>query len=214
MLSLRPLVRQPEALALGCIRIPSAEPSAVRGSIVSMPAVRVFGRVMFDLLLLALELVLLPVRLLVTLLGGLLVVGGLVGLPAWLVQLMISLAGGKGGGGPLPAWEMCALLVVAVPVGIALIDLAGLGTRDGSEPSERIAQPVEPTAAGAAPKAADASHEQVETGRTDAMDAPHSLPRVELSRKTRSTRLTQHQLRVRRASKAVTRGRRLRRRGH
>jgi hypothetical protein len=192
---------------------PRSELSGLRGSIFNMSAARVFGRVGLDLLLLALELVLLPVRVAASLLGGLLLISGLFGLPAWLIQLTISLAGGKDGGGPLAPWEMCAMLAVAVPVGIALIEFGGLGIGDGIESSERIAQPVEPILAGA-PEVVDATHQRVDTGRNGATDFPYPLGRIELMRKAHSTRLAHHQLRVRRASRTVTRGRRLRRGGH
>jgi hypothetical protein len=67
-------------------------------------------------------------------------------LPAWLIQPAISQAGGRGARGPLPAWEMCLLLAVAVPAGIALIELATVEIDEESESSGEPRWPIEKTA--------------------------------------------------------------------
>jgi hypothetical protein len=69
---------------------------------------------------------LLPLRLAARLLGGLLLAVAIIGVPAWLIQLLISLLGGRGGGGPLPAGVMVALLAMAAPAGILLLHVASV----------------------------------------------------------------------------------------
>jgi hypothetical protein len=103
------------------------KPSADRGNIGAMRTVRVIADLLLVLLLIAGELVLFPVRLVAALLGGVLLIAGLLGLPAWLIQLVISITGGGSGGGPLPSWEMCLLLAAAIPAGLALLRIASLG---------------------------------------------------------------------------------------
>jgi DnaJ-like protein len=44
--------------------------------------------------------------------------------PAWLIQLLISLLGGGSGGGPLPALAMVLLLAAAIPAGILALHSA------------------------------------------------------------------------------------------
>jgi len=70
------------------------------------------------------ELSLFPLRLVARLIGGLLLLVAVVGVPAWLIQVSISLLGGGGGGGPLPAWAMVLLLGAAIPAGILALQVA------------------------------------------------------------------------------------------
>jgi hypothetical protein len=57
---------------------------------------------------------------------GLLLAGAL-GLPAWGIQVIVSAAGAGSGQGPLPPWEMCALLGAAIPAGVLVLQLATWG---------------------------------------------------------------------------------------
>src|SRR5438046_1395494 len=66
-----------------------------------------------------------------TLLGGLLLIAGLLGVPAWLVELVVTVARGGSSGRPLHAWEMCVVLAAAVPAGIALLWIATIGLPAG-----------------------------------------------------------------------------------
>lgn len=92
------------------------------------------------LLLGALELALLPLRLTLRIAGGLLLLIAAIGVPAWLIQLAISLLGGGGGGAPLPAWAMLSLLAAALPAGILAFAAASIpgplrrGRRDRASP--------------------------------------------------------------------------------
>jgi hypothetical protein len=173
-----------------------------------MRVVRVIGHLLLELLIVAVELVLLPLRLAAMLSGGGLLIAGMLGLPAWLIQLAISQTDGRGGGGPLPAWEMCLLLAVAVPAGIALIELATLGTNEEPESSGEPRWPIEETAI-VAFRGQLRSDAWTETGRV----AATTLPRLEVRGTNRlSARVAKHELRVRRASRAVT-GLRHKRRG-
>jgi hypothetical protein len=82
------------------------------------------------------ELMLRPLRLLARWLGWLLLGVALIGVPAWMIQLIISLLGDGGGGGPLPAWTMVLLLVAAIPAGLAALrvgTIAGPLSRAGGE---------------------------------------------------------------------------------
>jgi hypothetical protein len=74
---------------------------------------------------LILELVLLPIRLLAALVGGVLVAGGVLGTPAWLIQTGI----GNEGSGPAPAWTMCLLSLAAIPAGLTLLSAATISKR-------------------------------------------------------------------------------------
>jgi hypothetical protein len=78
------------------------------------------------LLLGTVELGLLPLRLAARILGGLLLLLAAVGVPAWLIQLVISLLGGGSGGGPAPAWAMVPLLAVAFPAGVLALHAASV----------------------------------------------------------------------------------------
>lgn len=73
-----------------------------------------------------LELGLLPFRLAARLIGGFLLAAAAIGVPAWLIQLAISLAGGGSGGGPLPAWAMALTLTTLVPGGMLAMRLASI----------------------------------------------------------------------------------------
>lgn len=83
-----------------------------------------FVELLRQLLIFAVALVLLPLRLLSMLTGGVLLLVGMLGVPLWLIQLVISLAGGGNGDGPLAVWEMCLLLALAIPLGVVLLRFA------------------------------------------------------------------------------------------
>lgn len=76
------------------------------------------------LLVRTVELGLLPLRLAAKLVGGLLLLVAVIGVPAWLIQLLISSLGGGSGGGPLPAWAMVLLLAAAMPAGVLSLRIA------------------------------------------------------------------------------------------
>jgi len=101
-----------------------------------MRAARVSAELLWQLVVMASELVLLPVRLMALLFGSLLLMAGMLGLPIWLIQLAISVVGGGGGGGPLPAWKMCLLLAAAVPIGVMLTRLADVSVELAGPPEE------------------------------------------------------------------------------
>lgn len=72
------------------------------------------------------ELGLLPLRLIARLTGGVMLAAAAIGIPVWLIQLAISLAGGGSGGGPLPVWAMPLALAALIPGGRFALRLAGL----------------------------------------------------------------------------------------
>lgn len=78
------------------------------------------------LLLGTVELGLVPLRPAARLLGGLLLVVGAIGIPAWLIQLAISLVGGGNGGGPLAPGAMILVLAAAIPAGISALWIASI----------------------------------------------------------------------------------------
>jgi hypothetical protein len=131
-----------------------------------------------------------------------------VGVPVWLVQLVISAAGGGDGGGPLSPWEMCGLLAAAIPVGLALLQIANLGLGGES------------TAAGVdldRPEVTDMNGSDpvgVATGRfaapTDASTATVALAPARIGRPLGCR--ARHELRLRALSRHVAAGK-LRRRG-
>jgi hypothetical protein len=89
-----------------------------------MRVVYVLVRPIRPLLMIAGGLAVVAVRRLAVVVGGLLVLVGVVGGPAWLIQLVISLLGGGGGGGRLGAGMMCLLMCAAVPIGLLLMSAA------------------------------------------------------------------------------------------
>ena len=91
-----------------------------------MPSVHPLPRLPRLLLLGTVELGLVPLRLAARVLGGLLLVVGAIGIPAWLIQLAISLLGGGNGGGPLAPWAMILVLAAAIPAGIAALRIASI----------------------------------------------------------------------------------------
>jgi hypothetical protein len=97
-----------------------------------MRACRCCANLIVTFLVFVANVALLPIRLCAALVGGVLALAGLVGVPVWLVQLVISAAGGGDGGGPLSPWEMCGLLAAAIPAGLALLLMANLGLGDES----------------------------------------------------------------------------------
>ena len=141
------------------------------------------------------------------LVGGVLLLAGLLGLPVWLVQFAVSTAGGGGGGGPLSPWEMCGLLAAAIPAGLALMQIANLGLGSGSTAGgDDLDRP--------AVTAMDA-HERggAATGRftvpTDASVATVALAPARVGMAL--GRRARHELRLRAVSRQVAAGKRRRR---
>jgi len=173
-----------------------------------MCAARLSARFAAELLLIVLELVLLPARLVAMLVGAVLVTVGLLGVPVWLIQLLISIAGGSHGAGPLPAWEMCVVLAAAVPAGVGVLELANLHR---SSESVGALSPAE----GAID--ADRLQEFGTAGGPDSSTAAERLAPVALEvRKARAlhARFARHQLRLRTASRSIAGVRRRQRGGH
>ena len=74
--------------------------------------------------LVALQLVLWPVRMLLGMFGCIAAFAGAVGTVVWTVQLVVWLLGGDGGGGPLSPPLMVLACAAAVPAGMQLLILA------------------------------------------------------------------------------------------
>ncbi len=74
--------------------------------------------------LVALQLVLCPVRVLLGMFGCIAVFAGAVGTVVWSIQLVVWLLGGDGGGGPLSAPLMVLACAAALPAGMQLLILA------------------------------------------------------------------------------------------
>lgn len=171
-----------------------------------MRGLRVCADLSVAFLLVVANVALLPIRLCAGLAGGLLVFAGLVGLPVWVVQLVISTAGGGAGGGPLSPWQMCALLAAAIPAGVALLQIANLGLGSGSTAGGGGLDRPEITTMGAHDPAGAAS------GRSDVSGATVPLGPVQAA--TMLRRLTRHELRLRAVSRQVAANKRRRRGEH
>ena len=166
-----------------------------------MRAARVSAELLWQLVVMASELVLLPVRLMALLFGSLLLMAGMLGLPIWLIQLAISVVGGGGGGGPLPAWKMCLLLAAAVPIGVMLTRLADVSV-ELAGPQDLPVDPAEP-------------EESEALGVSGASDSRSGAAAPELSRRSEvlkvasttaaNARVVRHEPRVRIGSRQVRR---------
>jgi hypothetical protein len=143
-------------------------------------------------------LVVVAVRRLAVVVGGLLVLVGVVGGPAWLIQLVISLLGGGAGGGRLGAGTMCLLMLAAVPIGLLLMSAASTpgplsrpsADRAGAVDVYDDQQQAEVKSAGWATSPTDASKLAISTATGLKIAGP---------------RLARHQLRLRIASRSMAR---------
>jgi hypothetical protein len=97
-----------------------------------------------ELIRLVFELVLLALRFVAVLAGGLLLLAGGIGTPAWLIQLAISLFGGGRSGGPLPPGVMLVLLTAAIPAGWLMVSAANTPGPLGVEADEPRAPELSP----------------------------------------------------------------------
>jgi hypothetical protein len=184
-------------------------PSAARGNMLVMRVCRVCADLIVTFLVLVADVALLPIRLCAALVGGVLALAGVVGLPVWLVQLVISAAGGGDGGGPLSPWGMCGLLAAAIPVGLALLQIANLGLGGESTAGVDLDRPEVTAMNGSDPVGVATERFAAPTGASTATVAlaPARIGRALGCR-------ARHELRLRALSRHVAAGKRRRRGAH
>lgn len=102
---------------------------------------RLFVELIVALLLVGAQAVLLPLRLVATLIGGALVLAGVLGFPAWAIRVAVSAAADASGDHLTHALRMCVFLAAALPAGIALMRTATFGLPAESD-SEAEASPM------------------------------------------------------------------------
>ena len=161
-----------------------------------MQPLRAFAHLTLALLCIALQLVLLPLRLTATLAAAALLLAGLVGFPAWLIQLAISAAGEGSGHGGLHTLEMCLLLAAGVPVGMALLWIANIGLPTEADDTIQIAPAI-----GRAVRPSvqcDPAGEAHSSHNAEQPDPAHPTPEiVSLSIDLVRRRLVRHEVRLR-----------------
>ncbi|HTX08580.1 MAG TPA: J domain-containing protein [Solirubrobacteraceae bacterium] len=123
-----------------------------------------------------LELGLVPLRLTARLLGVLVLAVAAIGIPAWLIQLCISLLGGGNGGGPVPPWAMILMLAAAIPMGISALRLADLrGPRSRADNPDAHAEFEYLHSADDSRHGGDARHDDSSSGDPDWITRPVAL---------------------------------------
>jgi hypothetical protein len=120
-----------------------------------------------------LQLVLVPIRVGLALLGWVAMVSGAVGAVGWAIQLMI----GGSGGGPLAPATMLALSIAALPAGFLLVTLAHAGVDVESPPGAPATVPIPGQKDNETPAPASAGSTQAVPGQprtaVRALVAPH-----------------------------------------